>query len=257
MRAGLALTSAEARARAAAGRRAGRARAQDLLVASLFRNFLLAERVMRAAHCTPASMPRLPASHQHPLWQARGPPHLVSTPAAGASWRRRTCHGVRSGAVELAHLAQTLPNARIYLSFIKQSHWQACGINTNTVEKLPLKAPMRPACVTVALHKICAQAWDMAAEMCLLQLPALLSGEPGADFQPSPFFAEQLTAFELWLAHGSVGKQPPEQLPIVLQVLRALAASSGRYVAGCWARRLACAHAGQQAVQGFARCQCC
>ena len=62
------------------------------------------------------------------------------------------------------------------------------------------------------------QAWDMAAEMCLLQLPALLSGEPGADFQPSPFFAEQLTAFELWLAHGSVGKQPPEQLPIVLQV---------------------------------------
>lgn len=63
-----------------------------------------------------------------------------------------------------------------------------------------------------------AQAWDMAAEMCLLQLPALLSGEPGADFQPSPFFAEQLTAFELWLAHGSVGKQPPEQLPIVLQV---------------------------------------
>lgn len=62
-----------------------------------------------------------------------------------------------------------------------------------------------------------AQAWDMAAEMCLLQLPALLNGEPEADFRPSPFFAEQLTAFELWLAHGSAMKQPPEQLPIVLQ----------------------------------------
>lgn len=62
------------------------------------------------------------------------------------------------------------------------------------------------------------QAWDMAAEMCLLQLPALLSGEPDAQFLPSPFFAEQLTAFELWLAHGSSLKQPPEQLPIVLQV---------------------------------------
>jgi hypothetical protein len=61
------------------------------------------------------------------------------------------------------------------------------------------------------------QAWDMAAEMCLLQLPALLSGEPEAEFRPSPFFAEQLTAFELWLAHGSSHKQPPEQLPIVLQ----------------------------------------
>jgi regulator-associated protein of mTOR len=65
----------------------------------------------------------------------------------------------------------------------------------------------------------------MAAEMCLLQLPALLAGEAApeaspttAEFRPSPFFAEQLTAFELWLAHGSAAKQPPEQLPIVLQV---------------------------------------
>lgn len=37
------------------------------------------------------------------------------------------------------------------------------------------------------------------------------------DFQPSPFFSEQLTAFELWLEHGSKNKKPPEQLPIVLQ----------------------------------------
>ena len=44
-------------------------------------------------------------------------------------------------------------------------------------------------------------AWDMAAEMCLMQLPTLLS-DPGADFQPSPFFSEQLTAFELWLQVG-------------------------------------------------------
>ena len=44
--------------------------AQDLMVASLFRNFLLAERIMRAANCTPASFPRLPPTHQHPMWQA-------------------------------------------------------------------------------------------------------------------------------------------------------------------------------------------
>jgi regulator-associated protein of mTOR len=37
--------------------------------------------------------------------------------------------------------------------------------------------------------------------------------------QPSPFFTEQLTAFEVWLDHGSEDKKPPEQLPIVLQVL--------------------------------------
>ena len=37
---------------------------QDLLVASLFRNFLLAERVMRSYDCTPVSQPSLPATHQ-------------------------------------------------------------------------------------------------------------------------------------------------------------------------------------------------
>ncbi len=58
----------------------------------------------------------------------------------------------------------------------------------------------------------------MAAEMCLMQLPTLLS-DPAAEFQPSPFFSDQLTAFELWLSSGSRERAPPEQLPIVLQVL--------------------------------------
>ncbi|TVU27393.1 hypothetical protein EJB05_30002, partial [Eragrostis curvula] len=39
------------------------------------------------------------------------------------------------------------------------------------------------------------------------------------EFQPSPFFTEQLTAFEVWLDHGSEDKKHPEQLPIVPQVL--------------------------------------
>ncbi|AES79768.2 putative transcription factor WD40-like family [Medicago truncatula] len=103
---------------------------QDLLVASLFRNFLLAERIMRSANCTPVSHPMLPPTHQHHMWDA----------------------------------------------------------------------------------------WDMAAELCLSQLPSLVE-DPNAEFQPSTFFTEQLTAFEVWLDHGSEHKKPPEQLPIVLQVL--------------------------------------
>ncbi|GMH10001.1 hypothetical protein Nepgr_011842 [Nepenthes gracilis] len=103
---------------------------QDLLVASLFRNFLLAERIMRSANCSPISQPMLPPTHQHHMWDA----------------------------------------------------------------------------------------WDMAAEICLSHLPSLID-DPNAEFQPSPFFTEQLTAFEVWLDHGSEHKKPPEQLPIVLQVL--------------------------------------
>eukprot|EP00944_MAST-04C_sp_MAST-4C-sp1_P007823 g7823.t1 len=43
---------------------------QDLLLASLFRNFLLAERIMGSLHCTPVSRPALPSTLSHPLWQS-------------------------------------------------------------------------------------------------------------------------------------------------------------------------------------------
>ncbi|XP_063991237.1 regulatory-associated protein of mTOR isoform X1 [Diachasmimorpha longicaudata] len=102
---------------------------QDLLVASLFRNFLLAERILRSYDCTPVSCPKLPATYQHPMWQA----------------------------------------------------------------------------------------WDLALDLCLTQLPAILESED--QFVHSPFFEEQLTAFQVWLTLGSKSRNPPEQLPIVLQVL--------------------------------------
>ncbi|XP_045213850.2 regulatory-associated protein of mTOR-like isoform X2 [Mercenaria mercenaria] len=103
---------------------------QDLLVASLFRNFLLAERIMRSYNCTPISGPTLPPTYQHPMWQA----------------------------------------------------------------------------------------WDLALDLCLRQLPKLLEDD-SAVFQHSPFFTEQLTAFDVWLKYGAESRAPPEQLPIVLQVL--------------------------------------
>ncbi|XP_054159125.1 regulatory-associated protein of mTOR-like isoform X2 [Oppia nitens] len=43
---------------------------QDLLVASLFRNFLLAERIMRTYDCTPISFPALPPAYHHSMWNA-------------------------------------------------------------------------------------------------------------------------------------------------------------------------------------------
>uniref|UniRef100_T1GNY7 Uncharacterized protein n=1 Tax=Megaselia scalaris TaxID=36166 RepID=T1GNY7_MEGSC len=38
-------------------------------------------------------------------------------------------------------------------------------------------------------------------------------------YKQSPFFEEQLTAFQVWLNRASDKRTPPEQLPIVLQVL--------------------------------------
>ncbi|TMW63135.1 hypothetical protein Poli38472_002076 [Pythium oligandrum] len=106
---------------------------QDLLVASLFRNFLLAERIMKSEGCAPCSLPALPPTNHHPLWRS----------------------------------------------------------------------------------------WDLAAEICLNQLYKISHPHPHAEvsIQPSRFFAEQLTAFEVWLQFGASTKPPPQQLPMVLQVL--------------------------------------
>lgn len=62
------------------------------------------------------------------------------------------------------------------------------------------------------------QAWDLAVDFCLSQLPKLVQN-PSTDFKHCTFFSEQLTAFEVWLEFGSEEKESPEQLPIVLQVL--------------------------------------
>ncbi|CCJ28421.1 unnamed protein product [Pneumocystis jirovecii] len=43
---------------------------QDLMVAALFRNFLLAERIMRVHQCHPMSYPSLPATYHHPMWNS-------------------------------------------------------------------------------------------------------------------------------------------------------------------------------------------
>lgn len=101
----------------------------DLLVASLFRNFLLAERILRSHDCTPVSHPTLPPCFRHPMWTA----------------------------------------------------------------------------------------WDLVVDLALQQLPDIL--ERGAPYKQLPFFEEQLTAFQVWLDRESESRTPPEQLPIVLQVL--------------------------------------
>ncbi|KAL4808806.1 raptor N-terminal caspase like domain-containing protein [Aspergillus unguis] len=134
---------------------------QDLMVAALFRNFLLGDRIMRTYKCQPISTPALPETHNHPLWKS----------------------------------------------------------------------------------------WDLAVEMILCQLPALIDHEEGRrhyEYQHSTFFAEQLTAFEVYLSSGPTEKSPPDQLPIVLQVLlsqahrlRALILLSKFLDLGPWAVHLA------------------
>jgi regulator-associated protein of mTOR len=103
---------------------------QDLLLSSLFRNFLLADRIMRHYGCSPVSIPALPRCDKHPLWAS----------------------------------------------------------------------------------------WDAVAESYLLQLDKYIHHRLPFSSH-SQFFAEHLTAFEIWLEVGNQDSAPAQQLPIVLQVL--------------------------------------
>ncbi|KAL2315196.1 Target of rapamycin complex 1 subunit mip1 [Schizosaccharomyces pombe] len=134
---------------------------QDLMVAALFRNFLLAERIMLVHSCHPQSSPELPPTHDHPMWNS----------------------------------------------------------------------------------------WDLAIDNCLSQLPDMLDAESKGiayEYKHSTFFSEQLTAFEVWLSQGLISRKPPDQLPLVLQVLlsqvhrlRALILLSKFLDLGVWAVDLA------------------
>ncbi|KAK4453339.1 raptor N-terminal caspase like domain-containing protein [Podospora aff. communis PSN243] len=67
------------------------------------------------------------------------------------------------------------------------------------------------------------ESWDLAVDMALQQLPMLERKEnEGIDYEyvNSTFFTEQLTAFEIYLTRGdAMSQKPPDQLPVVLQVL--------------------------------------
>lgn len=65
--------------------------------------------------------------------------------------------------------------------------------------------------------------WDLAVNQCLLQLPAIQKAEQEGktyNYQYSDFFEQQLTAFETWLQYKYTDlSHPPQQLPVLLQVL--------------------------------------
>lgn len=156
---------------------------QDLMVAALFRNFLLAKRVMPHFNCNPISDPPLPESVRfHLMWNSwdlaidqvfaqliknnNPDPYSYTVPAAAPAAPTQNNQPPQNG---------TSNGSRASISLSQQQNQQ---------QPFPNQRQML------------------------------------SNYQHSTFFEQQLTAFDIWLKYeGPSTKNPPEQLPIVLQVL--------------------------------------
>eukprot|EP00536_Pseudo-nitzschia_multiseries_P015356 jgi/Psemu1/246784/estExt_Genewise1.C_8680002 len=156
---------------------------QDLLVASMFRNFLLADRILRNLNCTPQSYPPLPPGvADHPLWQA---------------WDL-ACETCLFGLIKDGILGGG-PTAGL-------------SDNSNSPDRMPSRKQQQ-------------QQQQQPLQPQQMGIPKPPPTTTKISSISSPFFSEQLTGFEVWLEYASIHKgnnehlQPPEQLPVVLQVL--------------------------------------
>lgn len=165
-------------------------------MASLFRNYILAERVLKSLNCNPVTHPELPPMHNHPLWQ---------------SW---------DYTVELclAQLPSILSSAEV------------SGLSKESVNS-SLSVPSPTVSDSQSVDNV-----NFTEESRANRYMEQVS------YDPIPFFDDQITAFEVWLDMADEQEEPPEQLPIVLQVLlsqsyrlRALRLLSRFFELGSWA----------------------
>ncbi|KAL6946811.1 hypothetical protein ACO0QE_001660 [Hanseniaspora vineae] len=168
----------------------------DLIVAALFRNFLLAKKLMVLYNCHPVSNPALPESiSEHPLWK---------------SWDLAIDQVLTKLIDSIKN--PTAPNSQQMLLNPKQA---------NSDDSLTNSKSGLNSLSTMSLVNL--QGGNSQQHLLLQQNQAQQNGAALSGLQPhqqySDFFVQNLTAFELWLKYGSNLRTAPEQLPIVLQVL--------------------------------------
>ena len=206
----------------------------DLLIASLFRNFLLAERIMKNYHCTPHTYPPLPATNTHPLWASwdlavdaclRQLPNLLKNAEPGVAKDVSLGARNRRQAARTDSSAQPGPNADKGYSYTPSRFF---------TDQL------------TAFEVWISRGGSALTKPGPLSLPIQISSEQLQELEgpgcASPYPSHTLDQGD----HHLVPRKPPDQLPIVLQVLlsqphrlRALILLSQFVDLGPWAVHLA------------------
>ncbi|VDO44874.1 unnamed protein product, partial [Onchocerca flexuosa] len=152
----------------------------DLLLASVFRSFVLANRVMRENQCHVVSRPSLPSVHSHPLWDAW-------------DYTIDLCLSQMQGF--------TTPKQKLW-TVAKEIYFSRSSIRHECM--FELKLIVHKSIISIGL---------------LIDVSSQFASVDETDYTHNWFFIEQLQAFEVWLKYGGERRTPPQQLPVVLQVL--------------------------------------
>ncbi|KAH7107001.1 hypothetical protein BKA62DRAFT_825590 [Auriculariales sp. MPI-PUGE-AT-0066] len=183
---------------------------QDLLVAALFRNFLLAERVMKSYQCTPHTYPPLPPTNTHTLWSSwdlavdgvvkQLPALLAVQKAAGNASLQPTGSQSSSSTTSSQRAAQAgTPGAGYIPSKFFEQHLQAFQVWLDRGGD---------ALTKVGPHSLPPEAADPPEK------------NKGNLAQRAAALAAREAEARLPPGHGYlVPRKPPAQLPILLQVL--------------------------------------
>lgn len=223
----------------------------DLMIAALFRNFLLAKRLMPWYNCHPISDPELPDSiATHPLWKSwdlaidevlNKLVHDLNTTNTNNPDQSGNTISTNNSELQLM-LQQQNQNQTNQTNQNQQNQQQNLNQNQQLTQdpRLSQKTPSLARNQTMMLNSkpgsIQTQskfAVGNLSTMSLANHPNIIPNRKSSNAlsqiapttpqqqqqQFTGFFEQNLTAFELWLKYVSNIRNPPEQLPIVLQVL--------------------------------------
>ncbi|AMD21193.1 HEL087Cp [Eremothecium sinecaudum] len=174
----------------------------DLMVAALFRNFLLAKRIMPWYNCNPISDPALPDSiAHHSMWK---------------SWDLAIDEVLTKIVEDMQNNFDTKPTKLEAQVLLQQRSGQSRSDAATTV--IPDSLHSRNAMGNLSTMSL--SNMNKASSTPSIQSPSTSSLNQGqSQQQVTNFFGENLTAFELWLKYGANTRHPPEQLPVLLQIL--------------------------------------
>lgn len=168
---------------------------QDLVTAALFRNFLLAKKIMPEVGCHPISDPPLPDVLNNPMWDSW---ELAIDQVLAQLLKKKKSEPEEEDLTDIPQLQVPPPTPATAQAGSAAA--PAANLHNGTNNPPAIFNSGMPASRRVSADQQSSVKGKWVYQNCT-------------------FFQQHLTAFDVWLQYGSSKKEAPEQLPIVLQVL--------------------------------------